>query len=167
MKRHDTLKNELSKRHQFKDNFLTQEIIDVVGCNKKRAFELQDGLCNLLSFWGILFCQGLTEMSFKDFYSYLLKNKFANAEGWLYIEKPKLLTDMGINAQVITYKNFPEDRQPGECYQVAINGKNHFTTACVNDDLTISVYDTNNRGCPEDSQKALRRDKIDWVKFIG
>ena len=101
MKRHDTLKNELSKRHQFKDNFLTQEIIDVVGCNKKRAFELQDGLCNLLSFWGILFCQGLTEMSFKDFYSYLLKNKFANAEGWLYIEKPKLLTDMGINAQVI------------------------------------------------------------------
>lgn len=167
MNRHDVLKSELSKRNQFKDNFLTQEIIEVIGCDKKRAMEIQDGLCNLLSFWALLFCQGLADISFKDFYKYLLDNKFADEEGWLKIEKPDLLSDMGINAQVIKYKTFPEDRQPGECYQVAVNGKHHFIAACVNDDMTISIYDTNKRGCPEDSKKALRKDKIDWVKFVG
>lgn len=167
MNRHDILQDELSKRHQFKDNFLTQEIIEVVGCKKKRAFEIQDGLCNLLSFWGILYAQNLTDMTFKDFYAYLLKHEYSTDDGWLKIEKPDLLHAMGIKAQVIKYKTFPEDRQAGECYQIAINGKHHFIATCVNDDLTISVYDTNYRGCPEDSRKALRNDKIDWVKFVG
>ena len=167
MKACEILKAELSKRNQFKNNFLTREIIEATGCTVKRALEIQDGLCNLLSFWSILFAKGFLLLSFKDFYIFLVKNNYASEDGWLKIDKPDLLHSMGINAQVISYKNFPEDRQPGECYQIAINGKNHFIASYVNDDLSISVYDTNNRGCPEDSKKALKKDKIDWVKFIG
>ena len=167
MKVHDILKAELSKRNQFKNNFLTREIIDATGYTVKQALDIQDGLCNILSFWSIIFAQGLLSSSFKDFYIFLIKSGYADEGGWLKIDKPALLHAMGIKAQVIAYKDFPEDRQPSECYQIAINGKKHFIASCVNDDLSISVYDTNNRGCPEDSKKALKKDKIDWVKFIG
>jgi hypothetical protein len=167
MKVHEILKEELSKRNQFKNNFLTREIIDATGCTVKRALEIQDGLCNLLSFWAILFAQGLLLLSFMDFYIFLVKNNYASEDGWLKIDKPDLLHAMRIDAQVIKYNKFTDDRQPGECYQIAINNKHHFIASCVNDDLSVSVFDTNNRGCPEDLEKALKKDKIDWIKYIG
>lgn len=175
MNKYAILERELSQRNQFEDNLLTREIMSISGCTKRRAFQIQDGLCNILSLWGILFAQNLIKMTFGEFYKYLLTHEispgvpFCEVEGWLKIEKEHLFQILGINAQIIKYKTIPEDRQPGECYQVAINGKHHFIAAIVNNDLSVDIFDTGKRGCPVEIGRGFARnhDKPDWFKFIG
>lgn len=175
MNKYIKLQEELSIRNQFKKSQLTDDIFQVFGCTLTEALEYQKTHCNVLSLWAIMYAQQYTEMSYADFLKFCLENKYLGregsvpAKGYLNATKKAIFEKLGIDAQVIQYATFPNDRKPGECYQVSINGNHHFIAAIVNENKSVDIFDTNDRGCPVEIGQGFskRHDKLDWVKFIG
>lgn len=168
------LEDQLKIRNQFKRSQLTDEIIHVVGCDVKTALALQKKHCNLLSFWALLYADNKTTMLYDEFFFYCFTHKlpggkpYATPGGYVNIDKDSLMKSLGLNTLEYKLKSIPADRQPGDLYRLSLNGNKHFIACCVADDLTVCIFDTNDRGCPEEIGRGLakKHDKPDWFKII-
>ena len=168
------LESEIKKRNQFKRSHLTDEIMNVLDCSEKSALGYQKGHCNLVSFWGIMYAAGLYTSDYGEFYRFLRSHNLSDGQpyaaenGWMKVSKSKLPRMLGIDKDVKQLSSIPTDRNPGDLYQVSINGGHHFIAACVADDLQVYIFDTNDRGCPVEIGQGLARkhDKVDWFKVL-
>ena len=165
---------ELVQRNQFKKSVLTDEIMSVEDCSEKTALQYQRGHCNALSFWAVLYAQGDYTGTYEEFLRYCRTNKLKDGSpyiapaGWMNIEKDDLLARMDINKKEYKYTAPPVDRKPGDLYRISINGGHHFIAGCVAADLSVHIFDTNDRGCPIEMTEGFKKkkDKLDWVKVI-
>ena len=165
----------ISIRNQFHKSQLTEDIMQATGCEEKKALEYQKTHCNLLSFWAMLYSQQYTDLSYRDFFKWCMDEGYLGKEGsppengYINAKKEDIIRKLEVDAQIIKYEAFPADRKTGECYQVSINGNHYFIAAIVNEDKSVDIFDTNDRGCPVEIGRgfAKKHDKIDWVKFIG
>lgn len=174
MDRWNILKEELGKRNQFTDSLLVQEIMNVLGCKKEEAKDHADSHCNALSFWAVIYAQGMTKLSYEEFFRTLNSKKllggvpYIKKNGYVTATKPEILTALGIKADIKQYKTVPDDRKPGDVYQVSINRSHHYIACIVGDDLGIYVFDTNDRGLGVEMSKAFskKQDRPDWFKAV-
>lgn len=124
------------------DSLLVKSIMNVRNCNQKYALKLAGTHCNMISTYGILFALDYIWISYEEFYSACLSKGICKENGYLNLTKPEIFKSLNISAQIIKFPSLPDDRKPGELYQVPINNKHHWTAIGIDDDLTPLLFDT-------------------------
>lgn len=163
-----TLKAMLVNYNQFQKSDLQPAIMRVIKCSYTEAYTLGKTHCNMISFWGLLYCQGLYEKGYDAFFRYCLDNKICKTNGYFFLDKPDILKKLNIDATIEFFKTIPEDLKANQFYQIAINDKSHFMAGASADDGNIYLFDTNNRPYGEELLSALKEtDKITWLKRIA
>lgn len=169
-----TLKALLTDYNQFKKSKLQLEIMAVLHCSYTEAFELGKTFCNILSTWAILFAIGAYDKSFASFYRQCLTLKLCTKEGFFNVDKidtadePGLFTQLGLKVNIIKYDKLPDNFEPHQAFQIAINQRHHFMAGASADDGQAFLFDTNNRSYGAEIHEALsqKNDKVDWVKIF-
>lgn len=169
-----TLKALLTDYNQFKKSKLQLEIMAVLRCSYTEAFELGKTHCNMISTWAILFAIRSYQGSYASFYRQCLTLKLCTKEGFFNVDKidtadePGLFTQLGLKVKIIKYDKLPDNFEPHQAFQVAVNGKHHFIAGASADDGQAFLFDTNDRFYGAEIHEALaqKNDKVDWVKIF-
>lgn len=169
-----TLKALLIEYNQFRKSKLQTEIMAVLRCSYTDAFELGKTFCNILSTWAILFAIGAYDKSFASFYRQCLILKLCTKEGFFNVDKidttdgPGLFTQLGLKVKVTKYDKIPDNFEPHQAFQVAINNRSHFMAGASADDGQAFLFDTSSRKYGAEIMDALseNNDKITWIKIF-
>lgn len=162
----DKLRDTLIDYNQFKKSNLQFDIMKVLDCDYTEAFELGKTHCNLISTWGLLYCQELTKLDYRHFYKECLIKKYCNKDGYFFIDKPDIFEKMKIPCEIIKYNTIPMDLSPDRFFQIAINKKSHFMASASGEDSALYLFDTNDRPYNKELIEALsvKKDNITWIK---
>jgi len=160
--------NEFIESHkQFSvDSLLYDDIIKTLGCDYVKAKFFASLMCNVISFYAILYSMGYLSLSFSDFIKDLIKNGDVTKQEpyWLLTEKETILKRLNIPIKLDVYKL--EQKKPEGFYQIKISNYKgtHFMAGYVeNENLKIS--DTSFRGIGIGIEKGLAKDdKIIFIK---
>jgi hypothetical protein len=143
---------------------LIPAVMSVMKCDQKQAEKDAHSHCNLLSTYALLYGPGYIEMSYEDWFRYLLDEKATDAGGWFKAEKPDIYHKLGHDISLVRYTSI--DDLPDGLYQILIKnakGGTHFMAGYVIDTI-LYVADTSFRGIKVPAHIALQDDTLVWVK---
>ena len=155
--------NQFPEENKVKSE-LPEDIIYVTGCDLKQALKWAETHCNMLSFYAVLFAQGLIDMSYRTFFKLSLKDGWSNERGYIDWEKEDVLKKLNIKKKIVKYSH-PKDIDGDKFYQVLLTNKHgkHFIFG-YKENGVAKYSDTNYRGI--DVQTFQLGDKILWAKTL-
>ena len=153
---------------QFNQSQLQPIIMSVTGCDAETAMSSGQYHCNMLSKFLCLHASGIWQQGYLEFFKKAYEAGLCTPHGYIGTPVTDFFKTMGINATVMEYQTKPE-AQPGDCFQISINGGHHFMSVGVDDDNNMYLFDTHNTiyrpyGGELDMALAVHGDKIDWFK---
>lgn len=160
------LKDTLEDYNQFKKSNLQPDIMSVLNCDYKEAYEVGKTHCNMLSTWALVYAQDLYTGDYAEFFKMILVGGCCNKFGYLYLDKPELFKRFNISCKIKKYDTIPYDLKEYQFFQIAVNKKTHFMASATDESKNIFLFDTNNRPYGDELVDALafKNDKIDWFK---
>lgn len=157
------------KRSQLYD-----DIVQVLSCSLSEAKDLAATHCNMVSFWAILSVYGWYEKSYANFFKWMLVKNFCNIEGFILVEKDKILKSLDKDAELIKYKEWEDVLDPSarldddKLYQFKIFANtrgDHFFCGYIQDGILYGC-DTSFRGVPFIVKDVIKPEKFQWVMEV-
>ena len=142
------------------------EVLSVLKCSSVKAREVSAKLCNVLSTYMLLYGPGYIEMSFPDFFRYLIDEGDVDKNtGWMTVRKVDLFRKLGHDISIVEYKTI--DGLPEGLYQIKISNQygTHFMAGYVIDGI-LYLADTSWRGVHVKASDKLKGDTVEWVNQI-
>lgn len=167
--------NEIIKNHpQFqKKSFLYDDIMDALGCSLDKAKELATTHCNMISFYAILFSDGIYPDNYSQFFKWMLGKGYCNEKGYIRVEKEIILDKLGFQKKLIKYINVDDIINPVKLntekfYQVKIHGNTtgfHFMAGYI-DDGVFKISDTSYRGIGVKASDHITEKNFCWIMEV-
>lgn len=150
------------------DSLLYNDIMEALGCNHAEAKFFAGLMCNVVSFYAILYSMGYLSLSFSDFLKDLIAHNDVTKQRpyWINSIKENIINRLKIPIQLEIYKI--EQEKPIGFYQIKISNYKgtHFMAGYVeNENEELKISDTSFRGIGIGIEKGLAKDnKILFIK---
>jgi hypothetical protein len=159
----------ISRNNQYNTHSdLWPAIKTALNCTDREAIGYAKTHCNLISFYALLYCQGLIKLSYSNYFRVLLDTDAVKANGYIKVYKEDILKIFGIRADIIDIPISTNDKYPEGYYQIKITNPHgtHFIAAYSHGDW-LYIADTNDRGVGVSIVTGLKNnDKLSWIKQV-